>query len=261
MAFAAFTGFRYLIEEVIYFRLFGFHNYNVHTTVGYYIFDNIYYSSSYIIAAIAVWAFRHNYEVDKANKKLKEEAIKAELAFLKSQINPHFLYNTLNYIYALALPVSDKLAHAVIQLSGLMRYTINNNADEKVRLKEETDYLKSYIELFRMRFENNFFVHYTIKGIKEQKIPPLLLIPFVENAFKHGVSNNAAHPVRINLEVRNNILYFEVINAISKTHTDHSSGIGMANIRRRLELIYPDAYQLDILNNGKIYTVKLVINL
>lgn len=256
-----FIGLRYLIEEVLYLHFFGMHNYNSDTTAKQYIFENIYYSLPYILIAGAVYSVQKNFESERVNQKLKSEVIKAELAFLKSQINPHFLYNTLNYVYSLAIPVSDKLANAVLRLSDLMRYTLNESPDGQVSLVKEVEYLESYIELFRMRFEPKFFVDFKTEGVAEQKVAALLLIPFVENAFKHGTINDENQPVRIKLRVQLKRLSFEVSNKISHAQKDHSSGVGLVNIHRRLDLIYPERHDLLISNNGNTYKTTLIINL
>jgi len=258
---AVFIALRYLIEEVLYLHWFNFHNYSDRTTALSYILDNIYYGISYIIIPAAVYSVQENFKKEITNRKLKDEVLKSELAFLKSQINPHFLYNTLNYVYSLAIPVSDKLANAVLRLSDLMRYTLTESPDGLVTLDKEVEYLESYIELFKMRFEPKFFVDFTTKGITNQKIAALVLIPFVENAFKHGVVNDERQPVRIKLSVNGKRLSFEVSNKISHAQKDHSSGVGLVNIHRRLDLIYPDQHELLVSNNGNTYKTTLIINI
>lgn len=262
IAMGAFIALRYMIEQVLFSYFLGFQNYGPDTTITFYIIDNLYYGSSYIFLAAAVWSVQNAFKSDKLNKQLKDEAIKAELSFLKSQINPHFLYNTLNYIYSLAIPVSDQLASAVLRLSDLMRYTLAESTDGKVSLAKEIDYLQSYIELFRMRFEPNFYVEFELTGVTEQqKIASLLLIPFIENAFKHGVLNEPEHPVRIQLQLQDKQLFFSVSNTINNHQKDRSSGIGLVNIHRRLDLIYPDKHELNIVRKGDVYQTTLVIKL
>ncbi|WP_051691816.1 sensor histidine kinase [Pedobacter borealis] len=258
---AIFIGLRYLIEEVLYLKWFGFHNYAEGTTASHYISDNIYWSLAYIVLPAAVYGIEQSFKSEQVNRKLKEEVVKAELSFLKSQINPHFLYNTLNYVYSLAIPVSDQLANAVLRLSDLMRYTLNDSPDGKVSLEKEVEYLESYVALFKMRFEPKFYVEFTTEGIANQKIASLILIPFVENALKHGVVNDEAQPVRIKLKVQNKRLSFEVSNKISHAQKDHSNGVGMVNIHRRLDLIYPEKHELLISNNGNTYKSTLILNL
>lgn len=258
---AVFISLRYLIEEVLYLKWFGFHNYSDEVTTWGYISDNIYWTIAFIVVPAAVYGIEQSFKSEQANRKLKEEVVKAELSFLKSQINPHFLYNTLNYVYSLAIPVSDQLANAVLRLSDLMRYTLNDSPDGKVSLSKEVEYLESYVALFKMRFEPKFYVDFITEGITDQKIASLILIPFVENAFKHGVVNDEAQPVRIKLKAQNKRLSFEVSNKISHAQKDHSSGVGMVNIHRRLDLIYPEKHELMISNNGNTYKSTLILNL
>ncbi|PST84657.1 histidine kinase [Pedobacter yulinensis] len=261
IAMGVFVLVRYLIEEVFYLKVFGFHNYSKDTPLWYYFVDNLYYGTSFIVLAGAVWGVQHSFKSEKNNSRLREEAKKAELAFLKSQINPHFLYNTMNYMYSLALPVSDRLSNAVLRMSDLMRYTLNTSPDGLLPVSQEIAYLESYIELFKMRFEPDFYVRFEQSGIAGQRIASLLLIPFVENAFKHGVVRDPEKPVRIILKIVARRLEFSVSNKISHAQKDHSSGIGLANIQRRLDLIYPDRHDLLISNNGQTYKVTLVIHL
>jgi two-component system LytT family sensor kinase len=261
LAFSVFVLCRYLIEEVIYLHLFGFHNYTSDTTILQYAKDNIYWGAFYIVVAGAAWGFVNAFQVEKNNAKLREEAKKAELAFLKSQLNPHFLYNTLNYIYALAIPVSDKLSDAVLKLSDMMRYTLTDSPDGKVLLTKEIDYLESYIALFKMRFEPTFYVSFEQHGVQQQMIASLLLIPFVENAIKHGVVTDPENPLKIVLKILGWHLEFTVANLINQAQKDQSSGIGLANIQRRLQLMYPDQHELTINDDGTKFTTTLIINL
>ncbi len=260
-AMAAFIVLRYLIEEVFYRAVFGMHNYSDDTPVWRYVVDNLYYGSSFIVVAGAVWGVEHSFRSEKNNSRLREEAKKAELAFLKSQINPHFLYNTMNYMYSLALPVSEKLANAVLRMSDLMRYTLNTSPDGLLPLSREIEYLESYIALFKMRFEPEFYVRFDQSGIGAERIASLLLIPFVENAFKHGVVRDASRPVKISVKVTGKRFEFAVSNTISHAQKDKSSGIGLANIQRRLDLIYPEKHDLLISNNGQTYKATLIIKL
>jgi two-component system LytT family sensor kinase len=262
VAMGAFISLRYLVEEILFPIFLNIHNYFEGTTAWTYIKDNIYWGTPYIVLAAAVWSIQDAFRSEKANKQLREEVLKAELSFLKSQINPHFLYNTLNYIYSLAIPISDQLSAAVLRLSDLMRYTLSEHPDGKVSLIKEVEYLESYIELFKMRFDPNFYVSFEVRGVTEQqRVASLLLLPFVENAFKHGVVNQKEHPVHILLEVKGKTLCFEVSNTVNTSQKDQSSGIGLINIYRRLNLIYPNLHQLDIAKNGNIYKTTLTINL
>jgi two-component system LytT family sensor kinase len=253
---------RYLVEEVAYLHIFHTHNYGDGTTLPAYFLDNIYYSSSGIILSAAVYLGFDSLHKGQENRSLREEKIQAELAFLKNQINPHFLYNTLNYIYSLAYPVSDELANAVIKLSQLMRYMLTDSADGTVDLQKEVDYIENYISIYQLRFEDAFFVDLDAKGgIGGKRIASLILVPFVENAFKHGIVNDPAQPIEILLNVTDDKLNFTVINQINHSQKDHSTGIGLPNIRRRLALLYPQKHELTITDDGESYQANLVIEL
>lgn len=248
---------RYTIEEVAFKAVFGFSNYDS-ITLSYYFFDNLYWAMPGIFLGAVVWALQATLQKERENRSLKQEKTQAELAFLKTQINPHFLYNSLNYLYSLAYPVSDKLADAIIKLSDLMRYMLHESKDGKVELQKEVDYLHNYLEIYRLRFEDNFFVNFNIQGqVNGQRVPSLVLIPFVENALKHGVVDNAAAPITINLKLEKDNLDFKVSNRINQNQKDHTTGIGLPNIRRRLELSYPGKYELEVQDDGQQYTATL----
>lgn len=248
---------RYIIEEILFMAVFGFSNYTS-ITFSYYIFDNLYWSMPGIFLGAVVWALESTLQKERENRSLKQEKTQAELAFLKTQINPHFLYNTLNYLYSLAYPVSDKLADAIIKVSDLMRYMLYESKDGKVELQKEVEYLHNYLEIYRLRFENNFFVNFNIQGhVNGQRVPSLVLIPFVENALKHGVADDASAPITINLQLESNNLYFDVSNRINKSQKDQTTGIGLPNIRRRLELIYPGKYNLEVQEDDEQYKTML----
>jgi len=254
---------RYFLEEVVLFKIFHIHNYFSYTAKSY-IVDNLYYGTSGLVLSMAVYSSFNALRKEQENKSLREEKTQAELAFLKTQINPHFLYNTLNYIYSLAYPVSDKLADAVIKLSQLMRYMLTESAsaDGTVDLQKEVDYIQNYISIYQLRFEEGFYVDFKAEGnIAGKRVAALLLIPFVENAFKHGVVNDPARPIRIYLQLTGNRLESTVSNKINQSQKDHSTGVGLVNIRRRLELIYPNKSELLISENGQTYKATLVISL
>ncbi|WCT14795.1 sensor histidine kinase [Mucilaginibacter jinjuensis] len=257
-----FISTRWLVEEVLYVWVIGHGNYNPGTSILYYVGDNWWKAFQPILLSFIIWAFLETFNRERENEQLRQEKTQAELAFLKSQINPHFLYNTLNYMYSMAYPVSDRLADTIIKLSNLMRYMLADNANNQVDLEKEVDYLSNYIDIYRMRFEDHFFVDFKVSGnTGGVQIASLMLIPFVENAFKHGVMDDEQRPVRIKLQASQHMITFSVSNKINRNQKDHSSGIGMANIRRRLDLIYPGRYDLLIANNGDTYKSTLSIKL
>ena len=200
------------------------------------------------------------------SRKLKDELINqrqaGELALLKSQVNPHFLFNTLNNIYSLVYHKSDEAPDAVMKFSSIMRYVLYDSKEEKVLLEKEIEYLKSYIELQKLRIKEPDFVLLEVEGNFEGTfIAPMLLIPFVENAFKHA-GREYLPGISIYLHGDKQEIRFEVSNFKQKeiqTVEKPFSGIGLSNIRRRLELIYAERHLLEIKTENDQYKVKLII--
>jgi two-component system LytT family sensor kinase len=200
---------------------------------------------------------------ERQKKEMEAEKLFSELAFLKSQINPHFLFNILNNICSLARKKSDDTENAIIKLSQIMRYMLQDSKNEKVPLGKEIEYLQNYIELQRLRISDQVKIEFRTMGRTDMiMIEPLLLIPFVENAFKHGVSYLENSEINIFLKVEMNFLLFRVENNIVKPLKDmimQESGIGLKNVVRRLELLYPGKHNLTISDNGEQYHVELNI--
>jgi two-component system LytT family sensor kinase len=194
----------------------------------------------------------------RIQKDLENQRLAAELAFLKSQINPHFLFNSLNSIYSLAYQKSDTAPEAILKLSEIMRYMLYESNDGKVDLAKELQYLQNYIDLQKIRFGNKAFVDFKITGeVSNQKIVPLLLIAFIENAFKHGVANDPSVPIRLMINLSGANLHFYIENKKHMNNRDIEGGVGLANVERRLELLYPDNYKLDIQDKPDTYTAEL----
>lgn len=265
-----FAGTRYLLEEILLPLLVGFRNYNPNVKLTYYLQDNLYFLLPMVVLAGAAVLVRDAFVREKERENqlllhvLEQQKTQAELAFLRTQINPHFLYNTLNYIYSLAYPVSEPLAEAVLRLSDLMRYLLHESPDGQVALSKEVDYLENYLALFRLRFEEKFFVNFRQAGaaVGGQRVATLLLIPFVENALKHGVVNQAAYPIDIQLTLPTpDRLEFTVSNRISQHHKDATTGVGLPNIRRRLALLYPGRHTLRVQDDGQTYRTQLALQL
>ncbi len=199
---------------------------------------------------------------ERIQRNLESEKKDMELQFLKSQLNPHFLFNSLNNIYSLAYQKSEKTADAILKLSEIMRYMIYESNDSWVALSKEVDYLESYIELQKLRFKDGASVELTMQGeIDEQRIVPLILISFVENAFKHGVANDPEDPIRIQIIANKKILHFSITNKKNKTNKDAMGGVGLNNVERRLQLLYPDRYKLNIVNSATHYTSELMLDI
>jgi two-component system, LytTR family, sensor kinase len=200
---------------------------------------------------------------DRQKKEMEAEKMASELAFLKSQVNPHFLFNILNNICSLARKKSDETENAIIKLSQIMRYMLQDSRDEKVSLEKEVEYLQSYIELQRLRLPESVKIDFSVGGQPElRSIEPLLLIPFVENAFKHGISYQDSSDILIRLNSQEQALSFMVENRIARHKDDNveqGSGIGLKNVKRRLELLYPGKHHLLISEDGVQYKVELEI--
>ena len=195
---------------------------------------------------------------ERIQRDLENQRLSAELAFLKSQINPHFLFNSLNSIYSLAYQRSETTPEAILKLSEIMRYMLYECNDNKVDLASELQYLQNYIDLQKIRFGNKAFIDFKIDGkVETQQIVPLLLIAFIENAFKHGVASNPQTPIRLLIEVDEAHLHFFMQNKKHTNNRDESGGIGLNNVKRRLDLLYPGKYNLDIRDERDTYTVEL----
>ncbi|MDX2302936.1 MAG: histidine kinase [Microscillaceae bacterium] len=210
----------------------------------------------------------HWFKQSHKEKDIENERLHTELLFLKSQINPHFLFNTLNNIYSLAVDKSDDTETAILMLSQMMRYMLYETNALKVDLNSEIDYLKNYLSLQKLRLsrQKNIKLSIEIKGNPERmNIAPLLLIPLVENAFKHGLSYQQSSRIEVSLECRENLLFFRVQNSKPVENADlrlyENSGIGLKNIKRRLDLLYPNAYKLFIEDNSEQYLVELNLEL
>ena len=196
--------------------------------------------------------------------EVKEEKQLSEIAYLRAQINPHFLFNTLNSIYALTLQKSDNAPDAVMKLSKMMRFVVSESSKDVVSLKEDIDYIKNFVQLQRLRITNKESIHLNIEGEYQQlNISPLLLITFIENAFKYGVINDDEYPIKINLFIEKGVLTLSVVNTISdhQIREDEKSEIGIKNTTKRLDYLYPEKYNLDIVQNDDQFLVKLKIDL
>ncbi|WP_347158419.1 sensor histidine kinase [Pontibacter chitinilyticus] len=224
---------------------------------------------SYVVAITAVIALLKNwYSHQQAARNLTQDKLEAELKVLKAQIHPHFLFNTLNSLYSLTLKKSDNAPEAVLKLSGLMNYMLYEANAAKVPLEKELNYIRNYIALERIRYGERVDVAYTEAGnIAGQHLAPMLLLPFVENAFKHGVSTETGNAwIRIDVKVQDQRLVLLVENCkcgdrASRSTRDMASGIGLKNLRRRLELLYKDRFVLEVEDEAESYAARLELHL
>ncbi|MBH2004500.1 MAG: sensor histidine kinase [Sphingobacteriia bacterium] len=200
---------------------------------------------------------------EQHRKETENEKLNTELSFLKSQVNPHFFFNTLNNIYSLAIIRSEKTAPAVMKLSSIMRYILTETERDLVPLSNEVEFIHNYIDLQQVRLTDKVKLDFTITGnIGELLIAPLIFIPFVENAFKYGISTKEQSTIHIQLEAKEQHIYFSATNFIVQSENTmmENTGIGINNVKRRLELLYPGKHSLLTEEKGGYYYVTLHIN-
>ena len=201
---------------------------------------------------------------EKLEKEIKAERLSSELKFLRSQISPHFLFNTMASMVSMARQKSDQLESSLIRLSDLLRYMLYESAEERFPVSKEIGYLKSYIELQQLRFGEDLDLQLEIDdGVGDCTIEPMLLVPFVENAFKHGIGLVEQPYINIGLRVDQQQLSFVVANNYNNRDLskDKNRGIGLENVSNRLNLLYPGRHKLQINDNGDIFTVQLNLDL
>lgn len=222
-------------------------------------FINIIVTISFIIKS---W-----YIQDRIRRDLENKNLLSELSFLKSQINPHFLFNTLNSLYALSLKKSDNTPQLILQLSQMMRYMLYECNEKYVPLQKELDYIKNYLALEALRYGQkvNIIFDYHIDAIEKYEIAPLLFITFLENSFKHGISHQLEKggDIVILLQVEDGHLDFNISNEkhLVTKPANYAGGIGLVNIQKRLALLYPKAHELSIIDEDDMYHIQLSLEL
>ncbi len=251
-----------IIQTWILFQLFmnsADYNIRMHLLFTFFIFLFILASST------AYQMIKDRIKTERIVKDKETENLKTELSFLRSQVSPHFMFNVLNNMVALARKKSDELEPSLIKLSSLMRYMLYETDEDKVALEKEIDYLQSFIDLQRQRFGKKVKVNVLFeKDDLNYTIEPMLLIPFVENAFKHGTGLIEDAQIDIDLMVKNGLLQFFVRNKFNETIIevkDKTSGIGLSNVQRRLDLLYKNHYKVLINKKDDWFTVSLQLNL
>lgn len=252
---------RYFIEEISCEAVFGFHNYNTGTSISYYMLDNKFYSIPYTAFGMLFYFVQSNRFKESEKMELLIQNRQAELHYLKSQINPHFLFNNLNNIYSLVYHKSDKSLVAIEQLSSLLQYMLYEK-NEEVLLADEIAYLKNFIALQKLRYNFEIPLSISIEVQDENvKIAPLLLIPLVENAFKHCDLHDSNMPLTVHLSEKDNILQLLVQNKKGKHEKDSVPGIGISNLKRRLALLYENEHTFRIEESATCYKTTLKLNL
>ncbi|GAA4419103.1 hypothetical protein GCM10023187_53110 [Nibrella viscosa] len=216
---------------------------------------------NYLLYAVGFKVFKDLFSLKIRQERLEKENLLLEFNFLKAQINPHFLFNTLNNIYSFAIKSPDKVPDTVLKLADLMRYSLYETETELVPLAKEIQFLDSYIELQRIRYDASFNLSYTVQGNPGQlMVPPLLLIVFVENAFKHGLqANPKAGWASIGLTIKKNSLVFSVENSRPIKKINGVGGIGLVNVRKRLDHFYDRDYELQIEEQPQSFRIHLTL--
>jgi two-component system, LytTR family, sensor kinase len=214
-----------------------------------------------IAVTMVIQLMQNAYERERNLRELQKEKFAAEMGLLKAQINPHFFFNTLNTLYGLILKKSEQAAKFALRLSDLMHYLLYESQAEKVLLKDEISHLENYIAVEQMRFADRLDLSFQYSGdINGKLIAPLLLLPFVENAFKHGITDDSGW-ITINIKVIDNKLFLKVENSHPANAQKSNHGLGLQNVKRRLELTYPSCYDLQLTNNHEVFEVDLKLNL
>lgn len=228
-------------------------------------FFKVFFGVAFVAIGTLYKIIYDNLKTKSLRQQQENETLKTELSFLRSQVSPHFMFNVLNTLVAKIRQQSDDLEDTVIEISNLMRYMLYDSDEEKVGIKTECEYLKSYIDLQMKRFENSVQITAAVTDdLPDKEIEPMLLIPLVENAFKHGTNSINKPEIDILLNYENEQLNLIVINSkneISKGSEKRNSGIGLENLKRRLDLLYFQKHSLVLEDNKNQYKATLSINL
>lgn len=218
----------------------------------------------FLVASIIFRLVSDRIRFEKMEKEARAERLAAELKFLRSQVSPHFLFNIMTNLVSLARKKSDLLEPSLIKLSELLRYMLYDSNEEKISLSRETEHLENYIVLQQLRFGDDVKIEFEMTNdCPGCLVEPMLLVPFIENAFKHGPGMLESPYIKIQLHIKEKLLHFTVINNYNSDNTskDKNSGIGLANVKNRLEILYPGKYELRIHDDQGIFSVHLNLDL
>lgn len=212
----------------------------------------------------AIYAVKGRFDTERRNRILEKERLETELNFLKAQINPHFLFNSINSVYVLIDEDKKLASQTLLKFSGLLRYQLYDCTNDQMPLERELEFLKDYVDLEIIRSGSDVEITFDAEpGADYLKIAPFILVPFVENAFKHRSHRKSGNYVRINITVKEDTLHVSVVNTFDDTISDttHYGGIGLQNVQRRLQLLYPGEHTLKIEQHNGIYCVNLQLKL
>lgn len=262
IAFFYFIAVRYLLEEVIVFYLFGYRNYFEGTSILYYIFDNLHWGATPIFVSSAIWIIINFIRTLQSQVLITEEKRQAEIQFLKGQINPHFIFNTLNNIYSLIVSKSDLALNAIEKLSEIMRFTTYQTQKESISLSEEISYCRSLIDLETIRTSKPIQIRFHIDlENDDEQVPPYFVFPFIENCIKHGLLIDEANPALITVTCRDKKWTILSENKSNAALKDQHSGIGFENLQKRLDYYYPKNYKWTVTKQANFFRSLLIIQL
>ncbi|MEP6804475.1 MAG: histidine kinase, partial [Flavobacterium sp.] len=258
-----FAGVRYFLQEVVVFEITGIHNYGEETRkIGYYIRDNFFFGLPSVILSALNYLFWQFQDANKQNQELLLENKKAQLQMLKSQVSPHFLFNTLNSFYSQLILKDDKMASDILVLSDLLRYVITETEKDEVLLSKEIQFVQNYIHLQQKRFEDQLCLDFEIEGnYTTEKILSSALIHFIENVFKHAKLNNPDEKAIISIQIKGDFLELSTFNYNVGGENYSSTGIGFENLIKRLEYTYKDQFILEKTAENNTFKTYLKIPL
>ena len=253
-----FSGIRYLLEEIIMFQFTKTHNYYGSNILTTHLLDSFYYTLVILLISTTVYFLFRYHENQEHLHQLRTQHKEAQMAVLKSQISPHFLFNTLNNFYVELFDTNPNTAADIMKLSNLLRFVIYETEADYIKLSKDLDFIKNYLYFFKRRYEDNFFVELNINGAgTDKEIPSMILIHFVENVCKHGIINSKDKVAKINININENHVEIHTKNHINHSEKHHEQGIGTENITQRLSVLFKDNYQFKKTVTNSIFEVSL----
>ena len=249
-----------------------FIKYNIHPLIGLKIYHrplriDLFYSmySNFMIVgvALALKLLRHSHKISLGKSELEKRSVQSELGILRSQVNPHFLFNTLNNIDSLIYEDKDKASNAIFLLSRIMRYMLSESTEEKAMFDKEIEYIMDYLELAKLSFKDEDFLQFKMSGNKQGKmVPPLLFIPIIENAIKHSNKQSKSPGILVNFDISDNYIELRTTNFVkqrSNELTEKRSGTGLKNVEKRLKLLYPESFTFTHTIKNEVFTAYIKV--